>query len=78
MSRDLNQDCVKDLQCMERFGCNYTKYVHQAIDQLCQMQDTTGLARNIVLSEVSPHNCCYIAPKEAIAAVKSQMSCIQL
>ena len=53
---DLYMDYVKDLQCMEIFGCGCTEYIQQLIDQLCQMQNTSP-AKETVLSHVSPHGC---------------------
>ena len=75
MSTNMYHDYIKDLQYIERVGCDDTQYVQQIINQLCQMQDT-NLAKEIVLSDISPQSCRYTAPTGEIACVKSQISCV--
>ena len=49
---DSNAYCnyLQDLYCMKSFGCNFTVYMEQVIDKLCQMQ-TNGLSTEIVSSQ---------------------------
>ena len=56
MEADMYLAYVKDLYCMQTFGYGYTEYMQQVVDQLCQMQ-VINQAKQIVLSDVSPHGC---------------------
>ena len=36
-------NCCKDMQCFEYYGCSYTTYINHMIDLLCHHEDSYGL-----------------------------------